>query len=329
MKGARRLIHAIALAICTACLPQTAAAGSGEYVYVVSQAGATLSAIEDGADKPAFSIKLDKAPAALTLAPGGAIAYVTHPDLGKISVVDLEAQKVVRSLSVSGSPFGIAVAKDGRLFVGDWNDAHVRVISGDGAAPEKVIEVGRAPAHLLLTPDEALLFVANRESDSVSAIRTADLSVAATIPVGHAPFALALSPDGARLYVGNVQSGNVSVVDTAKLEGIETVPSGAMPYGAAVTPDGTRVLITNQQARSVSLLGAGAAPATIKVGEYPEGVAVTADGARAYVANWFSDDVSVLDLASGSEIRRIKCPGGPRSVAIAPRPSQGASDGEK
>src|SRR5690606_22802190 len=98
-------------------------------------------------------------------------------------------------------------------------------------------------------------------------------------------------------------------------------PSGAMPYGAAVTPDGTRVLITNQQARSVSLLGAGAAPATIKVGEYPEGVAVTADGARAYVANWFSDDVSVLDLASGSEIRRIKCPGGPRSVAIAPRPS--------
>jgi len=329
MTGVRRVIQAIALAACAACLPRAAAAEPGERVYVVSQAGAALRAIEDGADKPAFSIALDKAPAALALAPGGAIAYVTHPDLGKVSVVDLEAQKVIRSLSVSGSPFGIAVAKDGRLFIGDWNGAHVSVMAVDGREPEKVIGVGRAPAHLLLTPDETLLFVANRESDSVSAVRTADLSVAATIPVGRAPFALALSPDGARLYVGNVQSGNVSVIDTAKLAVIETVPSGAMPYGAAVTPDGTRVLVTNQQARSVSLLGTHAAPATIKVGEYPEGVAVTADGARAYVANWFSDDVSVLDLASLSEIRRIKCPGGPRGIAISQRPLMGASDGEE
>lgn len=294
-------------------------AGAGERIYVLSQAGAALSAIDDGADKPAYSIALDKAPAALVIGPYDGLAYVKHPDLGKVSAVDLKAQRVVRSLSVAGSPFGVAATKDGRLYVGDWNGAHVSVLDVTGQAPERRIEVGRAPAHILLMPDESVLFVANRESDSVSAVRTSDLSVAATIPVGRAPFAMALSPDAARLYVGNVQGGTISVIDTAALKAVETLASGAMPYGAAVTPDGARVLITNQQASSVAVLGAkNRDRVSVKVGEYPEGIAVTGDGSRAYVANWFSDDVSVIDLKTLQQTGRVKCPGGPRGIVIWP-----------
>jgi YVTN family beta-propeller protein len=315
-----RLTRVLALAAVLASLAGGDGADAGERIYVVSQAGAALSEIEDGADKPSFSIPLDPAPAALALAPRAAFAYVTHPDLGKVSVVDLHARTVVRSVAVEGSPFGIAATGDGRLFIGDWNGSHVSMIAPDGKESTKKLEVGRAPAHLLLTPDETLLFVANRESDNVSVIRTDRFSVIATIPVGRAPFAMALSPDAVRLYVGNVQGGSVSVIDTAKLAVVETVSSGSMPYGAAVTPDGSRVLITNQQADRVSLIERGVAqPVAIKVGGYPEGVGVNADGTRAYVANWFSDDVSVLDLGSLSEIRRIKCPGGPRGIAISRR----------
>ncbi|WP_295557781.1 YncE family protein [uncultured Hyphomicrobium sp.] len=292
-------------------------AHAAERTYVLSQAGAALSALDDGADKPSFSIALDKAPAALAFGAKDGLAYVTHPDLGKVSAVDVAARRVVRSIPVQGSPFGIAAAKDGRLYVGDWNGAHVSVLDAAGGVPEHRIEVGRAPAHVLLSPDERLLFVANRESDSVSVIRTADLTVAATIHVGRAPFAMALSPDAARLYIGNVQDGTVSVVDTGALAVAETLASGAMPYGAAVTPDGTRLLITNQQASTVAVLGKTDPAATrIKVGGYPEGIAINSLGTRAYVANWFSDDVSVLDLGNLSEIRRIKCPAGPRGVAV-------------
>jgi len=311
---------AIAIAALAACLAHGTAAAGRDRVYVLSQAGAALSAIADD-NKIAFSIALDKAPAAFALTHGAEIAYVTHPDLGKVSVVDLAERRVLRSLAVAGSPFGIAAATDGRLFVADWNGAHVSVLDARDGRLAKTIAVGRAPAHVLLTPDETLLFVANRESDSVSAVRTADLSIAATIPVGKAPFALALSRDGRSLYVGNVQSGNVSVIDTARLEVMETLPSGAMPYGAAVTPDGARALITNQQANTVSVLERGGAlPSAIKVGGYPEGIAVSPDGTRAYVANWFSDDVSVIDLNRLSELRRIKCPGGPRGIAISHPP---------
>src|SRR5690606_9217074 len=136
----------------------------------------------------------------------GTLAYVTHPDLGKISVVDLAQRRVLRTLELGGAPFGVAIAKDGRLFVGDWNGAHLSVVDANGTAATTTVKVGRAPAHIVLSPDETLLFVANRESDSVSVIRTVDLAVLATNPVGKAPFAMALSLDANRLYVGNVQS---------------------------------------------------------------------------------------------------------------------------
>ncbi len=307
-------------AVLWACLAYADVAGAAERIYVLSQTGAKLTEIGDEAGDALSSIALDKAPATLALAPDAPLAYVTHPDLGSVSVVDLAEQRVLRTIKMSGSPFGVAVASGGRLYVADWNSDEVSVIETSSETPAKTIKAGRAPAHLLLTPDEKLLFVANRESDSISAVRTADLTIAATIPVGHAPFAIALSPDAKRLYVGNVQSGNVSVIDVERLAVVETRKSGAMPYGAAVTPDGARVLITNQQSGSVAVLaGDNGTPSSIRVGGYPEGIAIRADGRRAYVANWFSDDVSVLDLDSLKEIRRIKCPGGPRSVVISHR----------
>lgn len=297
-------------------LPGTSAAADS--IYVLSQTAAALSEIKDGAASASDPIALDKAPAALALSSDGKLAYVTHPDLGKVSVVDLVQRRVLRKLETGGSPFGLAIAKDGRLFVGDWNGSHVSVVDAEGRASTATVQVRRAPAHIVLSADDKLLFVANRESDSVSVVRTEDLTIAATVPVGRAPFAMALSPYAKRLYVGNVQGGTVSVIDTATFAVVDVLQSGAMPYGAAVVDDGSRVLITNQQAGTVAVLGIpDASSAHVKVGAYPEGIVIVADGARCYVANWFSDDVSVIDLATLDEVRRVKVPGGPRSIAVS------------
>jgi YVTN family beta-propeller protein len=320
MKGMRRSrsLTVVALAV-SLCLGLGGTMATADSIYVLSQTGAALSEIADGAAPAAAAdpIALEKAPAALALRSDGKLAYVTHPDLGKVAVVDLAQRRVVRTLEPGGSPFGVALAKDGRLFVGDWNGSHVSVMDANGKVATTTVQVGRAPAHIVLGAEEKLLFVANRESDSVTVVRTEDLAVVAIIPVGKAPFAMALSPNGARLYVGNVQSGTVSVIDTATLAVVEVWKSGAMPYGSAVTDDGSRVLITNQQSGTVAVLqGEDVPPLHIKVGSYPEGIGIAEGGARGYVANWFSDDVSVIDLATLKEVRRVKVPGGPRSIAV-------------
>ncbi|AHB49336.1 protein MxaE [Hyphomicrobium nitrativorans NL23] len=302
-----------------------AGAAAAERIYILSQDGAVLSEVAPGAEAPADGavIKLEKGPALLALAPDAPLAYVTHSDLGQVAVVDLDRRRVVRMIEVPGSPFGIAAGKGGRIFVGDWHQDHVIAVdtAGDGEPTLTKVKVGRAPAHVVLSPDGETVFVANREDDSVSAVRTSDMTVAATIPVGHAPFAMTLSPDGARLFVGNMQGGSVSVVDTAKLAVTDTWKTGAMPYGAAVTPDGTRVLITHQGGGTVGIFAeTDTALATVKVGSYPEGVAIGENGKRAYVANWFSDNVSVIDLESMKEVQRIKTPAGPRAVVVRAAP---------
>ncbi|HRN89596.1 YncE family protein [Hyphomicrobium sp.] len=298
---------------------------AAERIYILSQEGAVLSEVASGADAPAddANIKLEKGPALLALAPDAPLAYVTHSDLGQVAVVDLDQRRVVRTIDVPGSPFGIAAGKDGRIFVGDWHEDHVIAVdtAGEGEPRLTKVRVGRAPAHVVLSPDGEMVFVANREDDSVSAVRTSDMTVVATIPVGHAPFAMTLSPDGARLFVGNMQGGSVSVVDTGKLAVSDTWKTGAMPYGAAVTPDGGRVLITHQGGGTVGIFAdTDTALATVKVGSYPEGVAIGENGTRAYVANWFSDNVSVIDLGTMKEIQRIKTPAGPRAVAVRTAP---------
>lgn len=302
----------------------SAAGAVPERIYILSQDGAMLVEIVDDADGSGetVNIALDKAPASLALAPDAPLAYVTHADLGQISVVDLNVRRVVRRITLPGSPFGIAAGAHGRLYVGDWHEGHVTVVETAGEERPTLtrVGVGRAPGHVALTADGAVLFVANRESDSVSAIRSDDLSVQATISVGHAPFALALSPDNSRLYVGNVQGGSVTVIDTASLSVAETWKTGAMPYGAAVTPD-NRLLVTHQGSGTVGVFsGSETALAAIKVGDYPEGIAIGRRGARAYVANWFSDDVSVVDLETLKEIRRIQSPAGPRAIAVRSAP---------
>lgn len=321
----------VAFAGCALVWLCTAGAAAAERIYVLAQDAAILSAFAAGADAPEgddaaealHTVALDKAPASFAIAPDAPLAYVTHSELGQVSVVDLDGMTVVRTIEVPGAPFGIAVASGARLFVGDWNESRVTVVdlSQTGAAELTPVEVGPEPGHVLLSPDETMLYVANREGDSVSAVRASDLSLAATIPVGHAPFAIALSPDGTRLYVGNVQAGTVTVIDTARLAAVETWKTGTMPYGTAVTPDGSKLLVTHQSAGTLGVFdGADEPLAKIKVGSYPEGVAIGSEGTRAYVANWFSDDVSVIDLETMTELRRIKSGAGTRAVAVRKAP---------
>ncbi len=282
-------------------------------VYVASQQGAQVTRVEAGA--VAGHATVAGAPA--TVAAGGGLVFLSHPDGQAITVADGATGAVLRRLPYKGQSFGLAASADGRtVFVADWSGHRVDRLSAADGTVEASAETGRDPSHIAL--DRAgRLYVADRESHQVSVFDAARMTRIATISVGTAPFALALSPDGRRLYVGNVRSNDLTVIDTGRLEALATVPAGAMPYGLAVSPDGARVLVTNQQAGTVTVLDAGTLTiaATVGVGRYPEGIVI--EGGRAYVANWFSDSVSVLDLATLKEVDRLSVAEGPRSLAVA------------
>lgn len=306
----------IGIASALICLVVHADAALADTVLVLSQTGAQLTAIDSTTDRVVGGLALAPAPAGLAIVPQSALAFVTHPDARLISSVDLASWQVKGTFAVTGTPFGIAAGRNGKVYFGDWNGDRVQEMDAKTGTVTRSVKAGHAPAQLALLPDETLLLAVGRESDTVTAIETEGLSEKATLKVGRAPFALAVAGDGKRAVVANAQGGTVSVIDVASLKVVATERVGAMPYGVALEPNGD-VLVANQQSGTVSMLESGKTEAAaIKVGSYPEGVAVTADGRKAYVANWFSDDVSVIDLETRREIARIKCAGGPRAVAI-------------
>jgi YVTN family beta-propeller protein len=287
-------------------------------IYVLSQASATLTAIDGETDVVERTLVLSTtAPAGLALSPNKPLAFITHPDEKKISVVDLQSWSVTATFAYPGMPFGVVASADGKIFVADWSGNSIAEIDASTGKLERTVTVGRAPALLALTADGKRLVAANRKSDSMSVIDTKDFAVKATIGVGLAPFAVGVSPDGSRALVGNVQGGTASLIDLERFQVIATERTGAGPYGVAFAPDGGPALVVNQESGTVAFVSADLHPlaAPVKVGSYPEGVAITHDGRKAYVANWFSDDISVIDLVAAKEIGRIKCASGPRAIS--------------
>ncbi len=313
--GRRGLRHAAA--ILTLLL-----AGSGTLaadLLVVSQTGADLARID--ASGGVRHLPLDAAPAGVAVDGSGTAAAVSHPDLGRLTLVDLGRGAVARSHDLGGQPFGLAFTGDGRLLVTDWAGGRLsRIDPASGAAEH--LAVGAAPSAVVVDAARGLAYTVDRESDRVSRVDLSTFTVTATAPTGRAPFAAALSSDGARLHVANVQSGDLSVVDTATMRETARVAIGGMPYGVAVDPASGRVLVTDQEGGRLVVVDAAAAAVerTIRVGDYPEAVVVDAESRRAHVANWFSDTVSQVDLDT-LEVHTIAVAAGPRMLALVPGPS--------
>jgi YVTN family beta-propeller protein len=115
----------------------------------------------------------------------------------------------------------------------------------------KVIPVGQYPLILAMSPDGRYVYSANRNSNSVSVIRTGLDTVVATVQnVGPQPHGIDITADGRFAYVscenvtaavpphhptsGSKVPGFVAVVDLATNQVVKTIEVGAFAAGVAV-----------------------------------------------------------------------------------------------
>ena len=161
-------------------------------------------------------------------------------------------------------PRAEAVRVDGRGIAQPGTVSKVDLITGQVTAD---IGVGRHPTALVWDEPGARLYVADGNSDSVTAIDTRTNTVSAHIPiapfrernVGLAPTALALSPDRRTLYVtlGGVNAVAVFHIGapgaTPVLKGL--IPTSWYPSSVDASADGKYVAVG-------SLLGVGSGEAT-------------------------------------------------------------------
>jgi len=204
---------------------------------------------------------INTAPHGLALSRNGRFLYATAFESDRIFELDLQTfstrqfplRRIGEPSTRNYRPYQVMLSPDEKkLFVtcnGDAAfDGDLRVIDLE-TLDIKAIPVGKYPILMDYTPDKSRLYVANRNSNSVSVINVQSEVVVATIEnVGIQPHGLAISSDGF-VYVsnesligfvghhptsGNLRAGTTSIIDTRTNQVIKVVEMLSFPAGVAI-----------------------------------------------------------------------------------------------
>jgi DNA-binding beta-propeller fold protein YncE len=165
-------------------------------------------------------------PGGLAPSADGRLLYVAENLADSLAVVDLASARVVQRLATERWPYGVAVAKNGTVYVSAWGGSTVSVFTSaaSGALVDAArIRVGRHPSALLLSADDSRLFVASASTDRIAVVDTKQRLVLTQIfdsppggpGEGSTPSALALSSDGKRLLVAESDNNAIALIDLA------------------------------------------------------------------------------------------------------------------
>ena len=118
-----------------------------------------------------------------------------------------------------------------------------------GCPPSAVASIPPQPVFLNSTQNSAM-FVANYNTNSISAINTAANVVSNSAPVGVHPVSLAETPNGLKLYVANQGDNTISSLNVQTLTpNVVTIPAGitlTTPVWVAARGDSQKVYVLTQ-----------------------------------------------------------------------------------
>jgi len=236
-------------------------------------------------------------PAGLALSSDGTRLYVAENLADSLAVIDTGTGRVLANAPAGRSPYGVALAHDGTVWVSAWGADVIVAFSPDGhggLTEAGRVRAGRHPSALLLNADSSRLFVASASTDQIAVVDTLARHVIATLrdptPAGtvegSTPNALALSPDGRRLYVAEADNNAVAAFDLSqdgqgRLSG--RIPCEWYPTALAVA-DGSLVVVNGK--------GSGAGPNP----DGPRPTSPLARDSRSYTLGQLDGTVTVLPL---------------------------------
>ena len=249
---------------------------SGDIAYVVREFSDKVQRLNLPTSTVGDSISVGSLPTWVAFNAAGTTAYVTNFGSQSISRINVATSVQTDTLGVTGSPGPVAVSADGTaLFVTTEANRLYKI----ALATDSVVDSIALPAtshHLLMHPNDTLLYVATRDAGSVLEVNWRTMTVARTFTLGGRTQAMAISADLQELYVADETLSALRIVN--------------LPSGTTDTP--------------VALAGGG------------EGLALSADGTTLYVGLVFDGKVQVIDRVSRAITRTIVTGGTPRDIAV-------------
>lgn len=148
------------------------------------------------------------------ITPDGRYVVSTHPMRGGISVVDLTANRVERTIATGPAPnYAVMSADGGRVYVSNSGNGTVSEIDTATWKVLRTLEAGPSPEHMVLAPDGKRLFVASDRGGRVSELSLATGRVVRSHQLGQRLHGLDVSDDGRWLYASLIAENKLVALD--------------------------------------------------------------------------------------------------------------------
>ncbi len=178
-------------------LPSALAVNSdSKTVYVANLGSGTVTAIDVASNSVIATVATGAAPRFMTFDSHTRRLYVANAGSNTVSVFNADiGLSLIKTVTVGAGPTSIAALPDGsRIYVANAGCSDAITLAGCSGntvsevdtvslAVRKTITVGNAPVYLAADPTSTKVVVANRDSNTISSIKTADDSII-TIPAG-------------------------------------------------------------------------------------------------------------------------------------------------
>lgn len=206
-----------------------------ELLYVTTELDNSITVINPKTLKILGTVPTGQAEShMLAISSDGRRGYTANVGPGTVSVLDLEAKKVLTVIPISKTTQRISISMDDRwVFTADQTKPQLAVIDTQTNGVGRWIALpglgyGTAP-----TPDGRWLVVAVSSVNKVAVIDLARMEVAHTLDVPRIPQEVLVRPDGAEAYVSCDASKQVVVIDTKDWKVKKLIDAGPGADGLA------------------------------------------------------------------------------------------------
>ena len=204
-------------------------------LYVTTELDNSVTVIDPGTWKILGTVPTGQPEShMLAITRDGRRGYVSNVGPGTVSVLDLEARKVLTIIPVCKVAQRISLSVDDRwAFTSDQRQPRLAVIDTATNGVRTWISMpgigyGTAP-----TPDGRWLLVALINSNKVGVIDLNSMQVARSLDVPKAPQEVLVRPDGTEAYVSCDASQKVAVLDLRNWQVVRLIDAGAGTDGLA------------------------------------------------------------------------------------------------
>lgn len=210
-----------------------------------------------------FSLRADAPffPTGLTVASSGEL-LITHKGKKSVDMYAPADFRLVRSVSLSDEPTGVATGKDYYYVTTFGQTGNLQIVSSATGRVEATVPTGSGATAPLLSPDGRYVYVCNRFSGTVSEVDVKSRKVNRTVRVLREPVRALFSADGRYLFVANflpdgradveTVTARISVVDARSFRVVRNISlangSNAL-RGICLTPDGRYLLVVHNLGR--------------------------------------------------------------------------------